>query len=946
MSREFEFILRKGSARNGTDHAIFEEERLKLEERFAVMIRSCREEEEVRLLALRDRYEKFLRDDRRRRDRNERILQTLDRIENRSVVLAAKTDRLRLLRRHYETYVAHVYPSWKPQGSDSTPVRSHVIQRPNLPTAMAVSNITNIASPRTSVPLYPITDVKTAETITSTHLEGVNSQQILPTSQVSGLLAHSARPDINIKDPEGKPLMHTHAIGSSVLKYIAIANRQGVLPEKPPFLGPDIHDNSPTSYKANHYIDQAADLLKFNRDEAQPSTFVKGLHSNLGSTNDISKLNVDSKLGNSVDFEMEQNTSKDLLNVSLSDDGIIQEETDMANPSLPPSKDHKAEDSNLKVRFDTSGGPSELAGRLKDIEVNKSTRHSSDIINSQHKLSNVHKEGLSALKPTQFVPELDIDCGGGGDTSRDVKEIPGLSLNQRNVESYHLNSNADLSRRGEPSMSTNEDYSGINVGSSHHEGDRHTTANKECLESKKDAKNNDPKMLAVMQEKRMLKEPPINNFHNAENIKRTSNLGNIIVQSNEMDKDWQVSSVQKEIVGKPSQYQQEVDPKLFNLNKNELYENASDQKLQRQKTEENQYQQLDEQGQYQQLDDQGQYQQLDNQNQHPIGEQIHYQVDGQGEYVLDEKGQCLPLDHQGQYQHTIDTTNQPDDQGQNKLDSASELQQQEVFESEETEYHQPQDNAEDIDQNSVTQGPVEQIVDVIGIQSSELPKETLQQYRSLLGVTAEPSSEMTGYSDGDEVEDHLAALVMQHEISSVDTQMSPGTTNLKDIHQTKNIDAIQGKMSALSSGGLSLQMMDVLGGLGQDLASDDSSEIQGPPRNITQGSGGIKPIIQSNLTQEESVLPRLQGSGNTICRDTQLLEQPNLVTTVETKPSEDIKASHKSDSDKPKTFKPVSKKLPDLTKMLESDSDSLQLDVNATLSNVDSDDFDFSSETQ
>nr|CAD7264140.1 unnamed protein product [Timema shepardi] len=1155
MSREFEFILRKGSARNGTDHAIFEEERLKLEERFAVMIRSCREEEEVRLLALRDRYEKFLRDDRRRRDRNERILQTLDRIENRSVVLAAKTDRLRLLRRHYETYVAHVYPSWKPQGSDSTPVRSHVIQRPNLPTAMAVSNITNIASPRTSVPLYPITDVKTTETITSTHLEGVNSRQILPTSQVSGLLAHSARPDINIKDPEGKPLMHTHAIGSSVLKYIAIGNRQGVLPEKPPFLGPDIHDNSPTSYKANHYIDQAADLLKFNRDEAQPSTFVKGLHSNLGSTNDISKLNVDSKLGNSVDFEMEQNTSKDLLNVSLSDDGIIQEETDMANPSLPPSKDHKAEDSNLKVRFDTSGGPSELAGRLKDIEVNKSTRHSSDIINSQHKLSNVHKEGLSALKPTQFVPELDIDCGGGGDTSRDVKEIPGLSLNQRNVESYHLNSNADLSRRGEPSMSTNEDYSGINVGSSHHEGDRHTTANKECLESKKDAKNNDPKMLAVMQEKRMLKEPPINNFHNVENIKRTSNLGNIIVQSNEMDKDWQVSSVQKEIVGKPSQYQQEVDPKLFNLNKNELYENASDQKLQRQKTEENQvkqsdveiinihssggqqvlleqtqfdhkksipvqpkqykeiiepetihrlkeqyltdeqsqdfntqrqylqsddqgqylsdkkgqyitlddkkvsqklnertesqhiqpnlevqpsgnemddvsqheiegkgpcllnktgqhqqlndqgqyqqldeqgkyqqlgrqeqyrhveeqgqyrhldeqesYQQLDEQGQYQQLDDQGQYQhikqldeqgqyqqldeqgqyqQLDNQNQHPIGEQIHYQVDGQGEYVLDEKVQCLPLDHQGQYQHTIDTsTNQPDDQGQNKLDNASELQQQEVFESEETEYHQPQDNAEDIDQNSVTQGPVEQIVDVIGIQSSELPKETLQQYRSLLGVTAEPSSEMTGYSDGDEVEDHLAALVMQHQISSVDTQMSPGTTNLKDIHQTKNIDAIQGKMSALSSGGLSLQMMDVLGGLGQDLASDDSSEIQGPPRNITQGSGGIKPIIQSNLTQEESVLPRLQGSGNTICRDTQLLEQPNLVTTVETKPSEDIKASHKSDSDKPKTFKPVSKKLPDLTKMLESDSDSLQLDVNATLSNVDSDDFDFSSETQ
>nr|CAD7441038.1 unnamed protein product [Timema bartmani] len=430
-----------------------EEERLKLEERFAVMIRSCREEEEVRLLALRDRYEKFLRDDRRRRDRNERILQTLDRIENRSVVLAAKTDRLKLLRisnnlkdeRHYESYVAHVYPSWKPQGSDSMPVRSHTIQRPNLPTA------TNIASPHTSVPL-----------------------------------------------------------------------RQGVLPEKPPFLGPDTHNNSPTSYRANHYIDQAADLLKSNRDEAQPSTFVKGLHSNLGSTNDISKLNVDSKLGNSVDFEMEQNTSKDLLNVSLSDDdGILQEET--TDPSLSPSKDHKAEDPNLKVHFDTSVGPSELAGRLKDIEINKNIRHSSDIINPQHRLSTVHKEEISVLKPTQFVPEL--DCGGGGDSSRDVKDISGFPLNQGNVASYHFNSNADVSRRGEPSLSTNEDHLGMNVTSSHHEGERHTATNKECLDSKKDAKNNDPKMLAAMKEKRALKEPSINNFHNAENIKKYIKFG-------------------------------------------------------------------------------------------------------------------------------------------------------------------------------------------------------------------------------------------------------------------------------------------------------------------------------------------------------------------------------------------------------------------------------------
>ena len=44
----------------------------------------------------------------------------------------------------------------------------------------------------------------------------------------------------------------------------------------------------------------------------------------------------------------------------------------------------------------------------------------------------------------------------------------------------------------------------------------------------------------------------------------------------------------------------------------------------------------------------------------------------------------------------------------------------------------------------------------------------------------------------------------------------------------------------------------------------------------------------------------------------------------------------------PKTSRPVSKKLPDLNKVLESDSESLQLD--ATVSNAESDDFDFSSE--
>ncbi|KAJ9577315.1 hypothetical protein L9F63_006154 [Diploptera punctata] len=75
-----------------------EEERLQLEEKFALLMRACRDEEEVRLNNLRERYETFLDEEKHRKERNDRILQTLDRIENRAAILTAKSERLKLLR--------------------------------------------------------------------------------------------------------------------------------------------------------------------------------------------------------------------------------------------------------------------------------------------------------------------------------------------------------------------------------------------------------------------------------------------------------------------------------------------------------------------------------------------------------------------------------------------------------------------------------------------------------------------------------------------------------------------------------------------------------------------------------------------------------------------------------------------------------------------------------
>jgi hypothetical protein len=57
--------------------------------------------EEARLNDLRERYESFLEEEKQRRERNGRILQALDRIESRTAILTAKSERLRLLRVSY-----------------------------------------------------------------------------------------------------------------------------------------------------------------------------------------------------------------------------------------------------------------------------------------------------------------------------------------------------------------------------------------------------------------------------------------------------------------------------------------------------------------------------------------------------------------------------------------------------------------------------------------------------------------------------------------------------------------------------------------------------------------------------------------------------------------------------------------------------------------------------
>ncbi|KAI4467703.1 hypothetical protein MML48_2g00015767 [Holotrichia oblita] len=62
---------------------------------------------------LRNQYKRFLEEDRRRQERNERIMRILERTESRAAILAAKTERFEFLRQQYQAYLQRIFFSTK-----------------------------------------------------------------------------------------------------------------------------------------------------------------------------------------------------------------------------------------------------------------------------------------------------------------------------------------------------------------------------------------------------------------------------------------------------------------------------------------------------------------------------------------------------------------------------------------------------------------------------------------------------------------------------------------------------------------------------------------------------------------------------------------------------------------------------------------------------------------
>ncbi|XP_051154233.1 uncharacterized protein LOC127277284 [Leptopilina boulardi] len=82
-----------------------EEERIRLEERFKLLIQESQNRHDACINRLRLRYIEFLEEQRDRDDRNNKLRGALDKVDNHLALMNAKSNRLNALRKHYEAYL-------------------------------------------------------------------------------------------------------------------------------------------------------------------------------------------------------------------------------------------------------------------------------------------------------------------------------------------------------------------------------------------------------------------------------------------------------------------------------------------------------------------------------------------------------------------------------------------------------------------------------------------------------------------------------------------------------------------------------------------------------------------------------------------------------------------------------------------------------------------------
>ncbi|XP_043256261.1 reticulocyte-binding protein 2 homolog a [Colletes gigas] len=132
-----------------------EERRIRLDERFKVLVQESRNRHDACINKLRYKYIESLGAQRTRDERNYKLLEALDRVDNSLASMTSKTNRLNVLRKQYEAYFREIYAVHNPprriigNGSTTDPIECRHLKRNNIGEQIHLPNeVKRISSPQ------------------------------------------------------------------------------------------------------------------------------------------------------------------------------------------------------------------------------------------------------------------------------------------------------------------------------------------------------------------------------------------------------------------------------------------------------------------------------------------------------------------------------------------------------------------------------------------------------------------------------------------------------------------------------------------------------------------------------------------------------------------------------------------------------------------------------
>ncbi|KAJ9577316.1 hypothetical protein L9F63_006155 [Diploptera punctata] len=572
-------------------------------------------------------------------------------------------------------------------------------------------------------------------------------------------------------------------------------------------------------------------------------------------------------LGNSIDVELEQNTSGDILNVTLSDDGILQDE---------PSKTlvtpiHKTNENNH-----SNNANSEM---LEDVSHKGNIQH--DVRENMDKEENI--------EDAKFL--------GGGDSfipkNSNVKK--NVITEEENKPANHVASDIShelMVKNGEKDINKDEVEASVESSDMAETQEEYAQGEQQYAEQQQWDENaaaqyyqQDGQYYQYGDEvyQQEYGEGEYNQQYTEEEYNQQYGQGEYDQQYAEYNQQYTEQEYQE--------YQQQQQNQ--NKDGNEQDFQQTEQYEQQQHISEEQMQQYEEQGENDEQTQQRQseqyteqkyqeYQQQQDQNKDGNKQdfqqtQLHDQQHISGEQIQQHVEQGLNDDQtqQRQSEQYEKQVEHLEDQGQ---EGGLQIQNTDVA------------NTEEISE-SQTDKP-ERSETLQANESNELNRTESQQKESNNGMV------MVQQTDGCDLESIREVVPQQPEMSTDVSEPSVSSEKVEEYRQLLGVPAV-GEPETSDTDELEAQLAALV-----DTKHDGSKQKDEFP--LTEPV--VQPVAE-DMTSSES-------------KPEQITDAKPIVT--------------------PKPSKLVSKKLPDLQKVLESDSESLQLD--ATVSNAESDDFDFSSE--